>query len=182
GFRGTGLRCDRRNSACDGVSGARCEEQGPGIDLRSPRGKLLHLRGSDGPLRRFAPSCRIPRYCAAWDLIAGKTTSFDMTPFRYDSSPDPNPSETPWFWSDQFDTKLQMAEIARTGDHAVVRGSIASRKFSVFHLLDGAVCAVEAVNSAPEYMVGRKLISAGARISLERLANEGVPIKSLLQP
>jgi 3-phenylpropionate/trans-cinnamate dioxygenase ferredoxin reductase subunit len=88
-------------------------------------------------------------------------------------------SEVPWFWSDQYDLKLQIAGLARPSDSIVLRGDPASRKFAVFHLRDGAVAAVEAVNAAPEYLVGRKLIAANAVIAAERLADGAVPMKQL---
>ena len=76
--------------------------------------------------------------------------------------------EVPWFWSDQYDLKLQIAGLGAAGRHdRVARRSRRSRKFAVFHLRDGAVAAVEAVNAAPEYIVGRKLI-AEARTSIRR--------------
>jgi 3-phenylpropionate/trans-cinnamate dioxygenase ferredoxin reductase subunit len=63
----------------------------------------------------------------------------------------------------------------------VVRGDPASRKFAVFHLRNGAVAAVEAVNAAPEYIVGRKLIAEGAHVAPERLADLTVPMKNITQ-
>ena len=69
--------------------------------------------------------------------------------------------EVPWFWSDQYDLKLQIAGLAWPGDELVMRGDPAARKFAVFHLREGAIAAVEAVNAAPEYIVGRKLIARG---------------------
>jgi len=87
--------------------------------------------------------------------------------------------EVPWFWSDQYDLKLQIAGLARQGDEIVVRGDPAARKFAAFHLRDGAVAAVEAVNAAPEYLVGRKLIADGARVPPERLADTSIPMKTM---
>jgi len=87
--------------------------------------------------------------------------------------------EVPWFWSDQYDLKMQMAGLAKPGDVTVTRGNPELRKFAVFHVRDGAVAAVEAVNAAPEYIVGRRLIAAGARVPPERLADTSVPAKSL---
>jgi 3-phenylpropionate/trans-cinnamate dioxygenase ferredoxin reductase subunit len=87
--------------------------------------------------------------------------------------------EVPWFWSDQYDLKLQIAGLARPSDHIVVRGNPEARKFAVFHLRDGGVAAVEAVNAAPEYLVGRKLIADGARVAPERLADTSIPMKSI---
>jgi 3-phenylpropionate/trans-cinnamate dioxygenase ferredoxin reductase subunit len=74
--------------------------------------------------------------------------------------------------------KLQIAGLARPDDTIVVRGAPSSRKFAVFHLRDGAVAAVEAVNAAPEYLMGRKLIAANAKVPPERLADASVPMKS----
>ena len=89
--------------------------------------------------------------------------------------------EVPWFWSDQYDLKLQIAGLAWPTDSLVVRGDPASRKFAVFHLRNGAVAAVEAVNAAPEYIVGRKLIADGAHVAPERLADLTVPMKNITQ-
>jgi 3-phenylpropionate/trans-cinnamate dioxygenase ferredoxin reductase subunit len=85
----------------------------------------------------------------------------------------------PWFWSDQYDLKLQIAGIARPTDRAVRRGDPASRKFSIFHMRDGVMAAVEAVNAAPDYMLGRKWIADGLRIDPERLADSAIPIKQV---
>jgi len=87
--------------------------------------------------------------------------------------------EVPWFWSDQYDLKLQIAGLARPGDQIVVRSAPATRKFAVFHLREGRVAAVEAVNAAPEYIVGRKLIADGQRVAPERLADQAIPMKNI---
>ena len=88
-------------------------------------------------------------------------------------------SEVPWFWSDQYDLKLQIAGLARPTDQLVQRGDPSGRKFAVFHLRDGVVAAVEAVNAAPEYLVGKKMIAEGKRIAPEMLADTSIPMKSL---
>jgi 3-phenylpropionate/trans-cinnamate dioxygenase ferredoxin reductase subunit len=102
------------------------------------------------------------RHCA--QAISGKSV-------RY--------SEVPWFWSDQYDLKLQMAGLARPTDQTVLRGDPATRKFAIFHLRDGVIAAVEAVNAAPEYLAGRKWIAEGARIAPERLADPSIAVKQL---
>ena len=86
--------------------------------------------------------------------------------------------EVPWFWSDQYDLKLQIAGLAKADDVVVLRGDPASRKFSAFHLRDGVVAAVEAINSAPEYIAGRRLIAARVRVAPERLADPSVPARA----
>jgi 3-phenylpropionate/trans-cinnamate dioxygenase ferredoxin reductase subunit len=88
--------------------------------------------------------------------------------------------EVPWFWSDQYDLKLQIAGLAKPGDQLVMRGDPGQRKFAVFHLREGAVAAVEAVNAAPEYLVGRKLIAEVTHVAPERLADMAVPMKNIV--
>ena len=87
--------------------------------------------------------------------------------------------EVPWFWSDQYDLKMQIAGLARPGDQIVLRGDPATRKFAAFHMRDGAVVAVEAINAAPDYMAGRKWIAEGARIAPHKLADISVPLKEM---
>ncbi len=88
-------------------------------------------------------------------------------------------SEVPWFWSDQYDLKLQIAGLARPTDTLVLRGDPANRKFAVFHLRDGKVAAVEAVNAAPEYMIGKKLVAEGKPVDAAKLADTSIAMKTL---
>ncbi|MEY4879949.1 MAG: hypothetical protein RJB62_1418 [Pseudomonadota bacterium] len=87
--------------------------------------------------------------------------------------------EVPWFWSDQYDLKLQIAGLALPGDQIVPRGDPASRKFAVFHLRAGKISAVEAVNAAPEYIIGRKLIAEGKTVDTDALGDPEIPMKSI---
>ena len=64
-------------------------------------------------------------------------------------------------------------------DTLVLRGDPGQRKFAVFHLRGGAVAAVEAVNAAPEYLIGRQLIAKGTMIAPEKLADLAVPMKQM---
>ena len=89
--------------------------------------------------------------------------------------------ETPWFWSDQYALKLQIAGLPLEADRRVVRGDPADARFAVFHLREGRVRAVEAVNDAPAFMTGRQLIARRAEVDAERLADPATPLKSLLQ-
>ena len=89
-------------------------------------------------------------------------------------------NEVPWFWSDQYDLKLQIAGLSGPADQIVLRGDPASRSFAAFRLRDGAVAAVEAVNAAPEYMMGRRLIAARAKVAPERLADKTIPMKDMV--
>jgi 3-phenylpropionate/trans-cinnamate dioxygenase ferredoxin reductase subunit len=89
-------------------------------------------------------------------------------------------NEVPWFWSDQYDLKLQIAGLGQPDDTIVLRGQPASRSFAAFRLRDGIICAVEAVNAAPEYMMGRRLIAARARVAPDRLADKAVNMKDMI--
>jgi len=86
----------------------------------------------------------------------------------------------PWFWSDQFALKLQMAGLSQGYDDLIVRGSLAERSFVAFYLRDARVIAADAVNRPAEFMMARKLVEAGIVASPEVLADTGVLLKSLL--
>jgi 3-phenylpropionate/trans-cinnamate dioxygenase ferredoxin reductase subunit len=70
------------------------------------------------------------------------------------------PHEAPWFWSDQYDTKLQIAGLPGRGDQTELRGDPTSGRFAVLHLRAGVLCAAECVNSPGEFMAARKAIAA----------------------
>ena len=88
----------------------------------------------------------------------------------------------PWFWSDQYDLKLQTVGLSTGHDAAVVRGDPATRAFSLVYLKGGKVIALDCVNATRDYVQGRALVVAGAEIAPEVLADAGVPLKSLLAP
>ncbi|MEL7546311.1 MAG: FAD-dependent oxidoreductase [Pseudomonadota bacterium] len=92
----------------------------------------------------------------------------------------PRPMEDcPWFWSDQYDLKLQIAGLSNGYDQFVVRGDPESRKFAVFYLLDGRLIAVDAVNSGPEFLASKKLIISGARLAPETLEDTTQSMKEI---
>lgn len=87
----------------------------------------------------------------------------------------------PWFWSDQFDMKLQIAGLSEGHDKVVVRGDISSgRSFAAFYLKEGRVLAVDAVNKPQEFMMGKRLITGKVEVDQVRLADPDVPMKELL--
>ena len=88
-------------------------------------------------------------------------------------------SETPWFWSDQYDLKLQIAGVPFDVDRLVVRGDPGAGKFAVFHLKGDQLQAVEAVNAPPEFMAGRQFIQNRKAISPEKLADTAVSMKEV---
>ena len=89
-------------------------------------------------------------------------------------------AQVPWFWSDQFDLKLQMAGISQGYDTLVQRGSMDGDDFAMFYLADGALIAVDAVNRPREFMACRKLVAENPRIDPDRLADESVPMKEMV--
>ena len=89
----------------------------------------------------------------------------------------------PWFWSDQYDLKLQMVGISGAHDRMVMRGDPATaRNFAVFYLKDGKLIAADTVSRPQEFMFAKKLVAEGAVIDPARLADESVPMKSLATP
>ena len=86
----------------------------------------------------------------------------------------------PWFWSNQYDLKLQTAGLSIGHDATVLRGDPASRSFSVVYLRGGKVIALDCVNAMKDYVQGRKLVEAGLAITPEALANAEVPLKELM--
>lgn len=96
------------------------------------------------------------------------------------AKPAPAP-EVPWFWSDQYEFKLQMAGMAFDVANTVERGDPAKGRFAVFLLAaDGALQAVEAVNAPPEFMAGRQLIAGRKPLDAKRLADPAVSMKEFL--
>ncbi|HZU62164.1 MAG TPA: FAD-dependent oxidoreductase [Novosphingobium sp.] len=86
----------------------------------------------------------------------------------------------PWFWSNQYDLKLQTAGLSVGYDTTVLRGDPAARAFSVVYLKAGRVIAIDSVNVVKDYVQGRKLVEAGATPDVARLADTSVPLKELL--
>ena len=94
---------------------------------------------------------------------------------------DPKPyDEVPWFWSDQYDVKLQTAGLSQGYDQVVLRGDMAARKFSVFYLDRGRLLAVDAINSPAEFMIAKKLVATRAQPDPNQLADSEISIKSLV--
>jgi 3-phenylpropionate/trans-cinnamate dioxygenase ferredoxin reductase component len=92
----------------------------------------------------------------------------------------PRPAEDcPWFWSDQYDLKLQIAGLSQDYDEIVVRGDPKDRKFAAFYLRNGTLIAVDAVNSAPEFLASKKLIMTGAKIAPATLGDTSISMKDI---
>ena len=93
---------------------------------------------------------------------------------------DPQPyAATPWFWSNQYDLKLQTVGLSSGHDAVVVRGDPAARSFSVLYLKGGKLIACDAVNAIKDYVQARKLVEEGAKIAPADLADASRPLKEL---
>lgn len=86
---------------------------------------------------------------------------------------------TPWFWSNQYDLKLQTVGLSTGHDQAVVRGDPATRSFSVIYLKGGKVIALDCVNMVKDYVQGKKLVDTRAQIAPGMLADTNVPLKEM---
>lgn len=87
----------------------------------------------------------------------------------------------PWFWSHQYDIKLQTVGLQGGHDQAVLRGSTKDSSFSVIYLRDGRVIALDCVNSVADFAQGKQLVAQGTRASSSALSDAAVPLKKHLQ-
>lgn len=94
-------------------------------------------------------------------------------PTEYDS--------VPWFWSNQYDLKLQTAGLSTGHDATVLRGDPTARSFSVIYLKDGRVVALDCVNATKDYVQGRKLIVGHCSPDPSKLADTTIPLKELAE-
>jgi len=85
----------------------------------------------------------------------------------------------PWFWSHQYDLKLQTVGISAGHEQAIVRGDPGTRSFSVIYVKDGRVIALDCVNTTKDYVQGRKFVTDGIIADPARLADASVPLKEL---
>ncbi|HTH58845.1 MAG TPA: FAD-dependent oxidoreductase [Paraburkholderia sp.] len=89
----------------------------------------------------------------------------------------PRPAcDVPWFWSDQYDLKLQTVGLGQGHDETVVRGDPAARRFAVYYLKDGALLAVDAVNAMPDFLCGKKLAGTGVKLDVAALRDPATDI------
>lgn len=104
----------------------------------------------------------------AHDQAAVAAASIAGDPKAYDA--------VPWFWSDQYDLKLQTAGLSTGHDRAVLRGDPDSRSFSVIYLKDGHVIALDCVNATRDYAQGRRLVATGGACDPETVTDPAVPL------
>jgi 3-phenylpropionate/trans-cinnamate dioxygenase ferredoxin reductase subunit len=105
------------------------------------------------------------RVAAAY--LAGKPRAYDAVP---------------WFWSDQYDLKLQMTGLSHGYDQFVLRGAMQNKSFAAFYLKEGRLIACDAVNRAQEFMIAKRMVAACKQFDPAALADETVPLKTLAPP
>lgn len=93
--------------------------------------------------------------------------------------PKPNRA-VPWFWSDQYELKLQMVGLSEGYEHCVLRGSPASRQFIALYLKAGVMIAADAVNRPADFMVAKRLVAAAQFVDPIALADDATPLRTLL--
>ncbi len=103
-------------------------------------------------------------------ICVAKTLCGDKKPYK----------AFPWFWSNQYDLKLQTAGINLGYDDTVVRGEVVKRTFSVVYLKDGKIVAIDCVNAVKDYVQGRKVIEAGIFPDTDPLGNMAISLRDIL--
>ena len=189
GGRVTGVRlADGRLIACDavvvGVGAHPNDEIARDCGLETARGVTVDLeaRTSDPAIFAIGDVAHRPM------PIYGRMFRVESVPNALEGAKQaasaivgrpPPPDECPWQWSDQYDLKLQIAGYAFDVDEILVRGDPASGKFAVFHLRGDLVQSVEAINSPPEFMMGKQLILGRKPVDRSRLADPAVSMKEV---
>jgi len=88
--------------------------------------------------------------------------------------------QVPWFWSDQYDHKLQLVGISGDHDEVVMRGLEFEQKFLLFYLKNSELIAVNAINSSKEFLICRKLVANKVKISSDVIKDQSVNLNDLL--
>ncbi len=170
-----------------------------GIGITPAVGPLIATGARGGNGVTIDANCRtsLPDVFALGDCALHESAFADGAPVRIESvqnaldhaaviarhfSGAPPPSAgVPWFWSNQYDLRLQTIGLSVGHDDLVLRGEPTSKRFSLVYLKAGRVVALDCINAAADYMQGRALVMARACIDRARLADPAVPLKALLQ-
>ncbi|MEQ8936829.1 MAG: FAD-dependent oxidoreductase [Amphiplicatus sp.] len=127
---------------------------------------------SNFPSPLYGRRMRLESVPNAIDQAKAAAASMAGKPAVYDA--------VPWFWSDQYDVKLQTAGLGEGADEIVTRGETGALKLSVWYLKGGRLLAVDAINDIPAFAVGKRLIAAKASPDPKKLADPAADLKSLL--
>jgi 3-phenylpropionate/trans-cinnamate dioxygenase ferredoxin reductase component len=122
---------------------------------------------ASGPVRLESVQNAVDQASVAAKTILGLDARYDAVP---------------WFWSNQYDLKLQTVGLSAGHDTALLRGDPANRSFSVVYLRDGRVVALDCVNAAKDYVQGRGLVMHGIAPDPSLLADSAVPLKAVAAP
>jgi 3-phenylpropionate/trans-cinnamate dioxygenase ferredoxin reductase subunit len=88
----------------------------------------------------------------------------------------------PWFWSDQYDVKLQMVGLTVGFDQVATRGHPADKKFSTFYYRGDKLIAVDSLNQPAEHMLARKLLALGVSPTIQQVSDAGFSLNQLVTP
>ncbi len=86
----------------------------------------------------------------------------------------------PWFWSDQYDVKLQMVGLSSNYDQVALRGHLKENKFSYFYFKNGQLSAIDSINASADHMAGRKLLAGENKLTPEQAADLNFELKTAL--
>ena len=174
-----------------------CEIVIVGIGIVPAIGPLIAAGAAGGNGADVDEFCRtsIPDVFAIGDCAAHSSSFADGAVIRLESVQnandmatcaaraimgEPQPYQaTPWFWSNQYDLRLQTVGLSIGYDATVVRGDPVARSFSVIYLKGGRVIALDCVNMVKDYVQGRKLVENRSTPEVERLADTVVALKEL---
>jgi len=142
-----------------------------------------HCRTSDADIYAIGDCCShpSPRYGRRIRLESVDSAFEQAKSAAANICGKPTPHDkTPWFWSDQYELKLQIVGLSQHYDSVILRGDPATRSFSCCYLRDGELIALDAVNHARDFMAARKLIAERARPDPARLADDAVALRDTL--
>ena len=153
-----GLDCD--NGV---VVDARCRTSDPAIvaagDVAAHPNRFLGGRVRVESVQNATDQARV-----AAATLAGRAAIYDAVP---------------WFWSDQYDVKLQMVGTSIGHDHAVTRGQVAAKRFSIFYFREHTLIGIDSVNDPADHMAGRKLLAAATPVTPAQAADRDVDLRKL---
>ncbi len=121
--------------------------------------------------RYFGGRVRLESVQNATDQARVAAATLAGNPIAYDA--------VPWFWSDQYDAKLQMVGTSQGHTVHAVRGDVAARKFSAFYFKDGRLTGADSLSDPISHMAARKLLSKGAHVTPEQAADPSVDLRTL---
>jgi len=156
------------SAGADGANGvlvdAQCRTSLP--DIFAVGDCALHAnRFADGALVRLESVQNAnDQATVAAKVILGQDAAYDLVP---------------WFWSNQYDLRLQTIGLSAGHDETIVRGDPAGRSFSVVYRREGRVIALDCVNHTRDYVQGRALVLAGSAVEARRLADPAIPLKEI---